>query len=99
MLQAQLFFDKDELIGTQSQEEFIMKFLIKHKMIGATVIRGAGGFGPNQALKRPDALFSFDEIPMIILFIDEEEKVKKVLTRLKPQVVNCFITVTRVEKW
>lgn len=99
MLQAQLFFDKDELIGAQSQEEFIMKFLIKHKMVGATVIRGHSGFGPNQALKRPDALFSFDEIPMMILFIDEEEKVKKVLIKLKPHLINCLITTMHVEKW
>lgn len=99
MLQAQLFFDRDEILGTQSQEEFIMQFLIKHKMIGATVIKAQSGFGPNQLLKRPDALFSFDEVPMLIIFIDEEEKVKKVLGKLKPLVKNCLITTTKVEKW
>jgi PII-like signaling protein len=78
MLQAQIFFDKDEIIG---------------------VIRAISGFGPNQLLKRPDALFSFDEVPMIVTFIDEKEKVKHVLTKLKPLVKNCLIVTTEVQKW
>ncbi len=99
MLQAQLFFDRDELVETQSQEEFIMQFLIKHKIIGATVIRADSGFGPSQLMKRPDLLFSFDEIPMIILFIDEEEKVRNVLTKLRPLINKCLIITKQVEKW
>lgn len=99
MLEAKIFFDKDELTEAQSLEEFIMQFLIHHKIIGATVIRGESGFGPNQLLKRPDMLFSFDEIPMIIMFIDEEEKVRTTLTKLKAQITNCVIITTKVERW
>lgn len=99
MLQAQLFFDKDELIGTESMEDFIMGFLIKHKVIGATLIRCESGFGPNQLLKRPDELFSFDEIPMMITFIDEETKVRETLTKLRQLVSSCFIITFQVERW
>lgn len=99
MLEAKLFFDKDELTETQSLEEFIMQFLIRHDISGATAIRGDSGFGPKQLLKRPDILFSFDERPMLIIFIDEEEKIRKTLTELKTLVKNCVIVTTQVEKW
>lgn len=99
MLQAQIFFDKDELKGTQSLYEFILQFLIKQKIKGATVFQGKLGYGESQRLNRPDELFSFDEIPMMITFIDENEKVKMVLRALRKEIRSGFIITNQVEKW
>lgn len=99
MIQAQIYIDADELKGTQPLSEFILQFLIKQKIAGATVFRGSFGYGENQHLNRPDALFSFDEIPMMITFIDEDEKVKAALTALRIKVKNGFIVTNQVEKW
>jgi PII-like signaling protein len=97
MLQAQIFIDKDELHGSQQLYDFIFKFLIRHKIKGATAFRGQIGFGPNQHLQRPDSLFSFDEPPMMITFIDETEKVKNVIALLRKEVKNGLITTHAVE--
>ena len=43
--------------------------------------------------------FSFDEPPMLIVFIDYEEKVKTILTALRKITTRGFITVHKVEKW
>ncbi|MGZ3918647.1 MAG: DUF190 domain-containing protein [Bacteroidia bacterium] len=99
MLQAQIFFDKDELKDTQSLYEFILQFLIKQKIKGATVFQGKLGYGENQRLNRPEALFSFDETPMMITFIDEEEKVKSALTALRKEVKRGFIVTNKVDAW
>lgn len=99
MLQAQIYIDKDELHGLKPLNEFILEFLIRHKIAGATAFRGQAGFGVNQHLKRPDALFSFDEPPMMITFIDEDSKVRAVLTALRKEVTCGFIVSSSVEKW
>jgi hypothetical protein len=99
MLQAQIFIDKDELNGMQPLYEFIMEFLIEQKIKGATLLQGKLGFKNHEKLLRPDDLFSFDETPMIIIFIDEEEKVKTALTLLRAEIKNCFIVTNKVEEW
>lgn len=99
MIQAQIFIDADELKGTQPLHEFIMQFLIKHKASGATLFRGRQGFGSNQHLKIPNQLFSFDETPMLISFIDDDKKVKQTLTELRKVYSGGFIVIHTVEQW
>jgi PII-like signaling protein len=99
MLQANIYFDKDDLLGSQSLEEFIMEFLLKKKVSGATAFRGAFGFGQNQHMKQPNLLFSFDEPPMMITFVDEDEKVKRTLTDLRKVFKGGLITTHLVDRW
>ena len=83
MMQAQLFFDKDDRKRDQYLHKFIMDFLIKSGIAGATLFEGTAGFGKNDHIQRPNQLFSFDETPVVITFIDEDEKVKMALTELR----------------
>lgn len=99
MTQAQIFIDADDLKETQLVYEFILQFLIVQNIKGATVFRGRLGYGENQRLNRPNDLFSFDETPMMITFIDDDEKVKSVLTELRSQYKGGFIVTHHVEKW
>jgi len=97
MLQAQIYIDKDEVFGNHPLYEYIMRFLIRHRIAGATAFRGQIGFGVHHQLKRPDSIFSFDEPPMLITFIDEEHKVRDVLKALRKDVSSGFIVVNQVE--
>ena len=99
MLQAQIFVDKDELRGSQPLYEFIMQFLLLHKVSGATAFSAMMGFGKNQQMKRPGELFSFDETPMVITFIDEEEKVRDVLTKLRAEYKGGLIIIHNVDQF
>lgn len=99
MLQAQIYIDKDDLNGTQPLYEFILKFLIKHKIAGATVFEGKAGYGGNKRVNSPSDLFSFDNSPMMITFIDDSEKVRSVLTELRKEVKGGFIVTNPVQKW
>lgn len=99
MLQAQIFFDKDEIHDTKPMNEFIMDFLINHKIKGATSFKGHAGFGKNQYMKNPSRLFSFDEPPMLIVFIDEDENVLRVLKELRKEMTTGFIVTSKVDKF
>ena len=99
MLQAQIYVDKDALKGSHPLYEFILQFLIRHKIKGATVFRGTLGYGKDQYLNRPTALFSFDSTPMMITFIDDDEKVKAALTALRKEMKGGYIITSQVEQW
>ena len=99
MTQAQIFFDKDKFKDDKPMTDYIMEFLAENDILGATAFRGELGFGENQKINRPGRLFSFDEPPMLITFIDQDEKVIKVLTTLRKKVKTGFIVVNPVEIW
>ncbi len=99
MTQVQIFYDKDKFRENKPMTDYIMEFLAENEILGATAFRGELGFGENQQIKRPGRLFSFDEPPMLITFIDQEEKVNKVLTAFRKKVKSGFIVVNQVEIW
>ncbi len=98
MLQAHIYIDKEEMKGEKPLYQFILEFLLKNGIVGATAFRGVMGFGRNHHLKNPDRLFSFDEPPMLIIFIDEKDKVRNVLKELKKENSTGFTIVSEVEK-
>lgn len=85
MTQVQIFIDKDDLIGSKYVSDFIMKFLLENDISGATMFKGWMGFGKNHVLKKPNDIFSFDETPLLITFIDNDEKVDSVLLGLRKE--------------
>lgn len=97
MLQAQIFIYKHELVGTQTLYEFILQLLIKQNINGATVFEGSLGYGINQRINKPNALFSFDETPMSVVFVDSELKVKHALKALRNVWKGGLIVTSTVE--
>ena len=51
--------------------------------MGASVFTAILGYGHKHHLHNPRNLGNVDESPIMILFIDEEEKVNKVLPHIK----------------
>lgn len=99
MLQAHIYINKDELKGESLLHEFIMHFLIETGISGATSFVGYTGFGRHHRLKQPMQQFSFDETPMLIVFIDEDVKVKEAITELRKQYTGGLIITHLVEQW
>lgn len=99
MKQASIYFDKDKYFNDKPMADYLMEFLHESNVRGATIFRGEAGFGESRAIKRPKQLFSFDDPPMVIVFIDEDEKVNQALTLLRKKVKTGFIVVNQVEIW
>ncbi|MFC0319171.1 MULTISPECIES: DUF190 domain-containing protein [Olivibacter] len=99
MVQAQIFINKNEFLGGQPLYEFIMQFLIKHQVKSATAFNGSLGYLQGSHLSRPNDLFSFDEVPLLITFIDSEEKIKEVLKSLRTVTQSGYVIVHDVKEW
>jgi len=99
MIQAQIFVDKDELIGSEPLYQFIVKFLLQKHIMGATAYQGRIGYGDSQHLNRPNELFSFDETPIIVTCIDEDAKVIAVIKELRQVYKGGFIITHQVDRW
>ena len=55
----------------------------EEKMFGVTIIRGIAGFGQNREVHTSSLLTLSLELPLIIEFYDEPEKVEKAIQLLK----------------
>jgi len=99
MIQAQIFIDKDEWKGMKPLHQFMMEILMQNDIVGATSFEGYTGYGKHQRLKRPNREYSFDETPMLIVFTDEAEKVKKALKEIRKHYKGGYIVTHSVEQW
>ena len=55
----------------------------EEKIFGVTIVRGVAGFGKNREIHTSSLLTLSLELPLIIEFYDEPEKVKKAIQMLK----------------
>jgi len=99
MTQAQIFIDKDEWRGMKPLHQSIMHFLMENAIAGATPFAGYSAFGRNHRLKQPTRQYSFDETPMLITFIDDTIKVKRVISELRKEYRGGLIVTHPVESW
>jgi PII-like signaling protein len=99
MIQAQFFIDKDELFHDELLSDFVLRFLLDHNVDGATVFVGRNGFGKHQKVNRPNDLFSFDETPLLITFVDEKEKMEHTIQALRQVITSGFLITHPVTIW
>ena len=99
MLKAQIYTNTEQFKNSKPLEHYILELLLSQGIAGATVVRGKAGFGTEKKIMEPDLLFSFDEVPVIITFIDEKEKVTTALKKLREEIKNVLIVTSAVEKF
>ncbi|MFT4031121.1 MAG: DUF190 domain-containing protein [Siphonobacter sp.] len=98
MLQAQIILDKDEMDENgQPLYLTILQWMVQHNLVTATVFEGISGISASHRITRPGALFSFDEPPVLILFEDEDEKVRAALREIRTFSPTAFIIAYEVE--
>jgi hypothetical protein len=98
MLEISVFLDEDDRYQGMRMEEYIVRYLMHHGIMGATVFSGAMGFGHRHHLHHPHVLGTEDEKPRMILFIDEETRVREVLPHIKEVVREGLIVARTVER-
>lgn len=97
MVKAEIYIDLGRVYGEQSLHDFVMKFLLEHDIAGATSFTAYAGFGKHHRIKRPNELFSFDEPPVLISFIDDEKKVRSVIKKLREYLKGGLIIIQKIE--
>jgi PII-like signaling protein len=66
--------------------------------MGASVFPAVMGYGQKHHLHHTKGIGTVDEGPIMILFVDEEEKVRGVLPHIKDVIKDGLIVAKRVER-
>ncbi len=99
MLQAQIFLDEEDRHEDRPLHEYILRYLMHHRIRGATLFRGMMGFGAQHHLHAPGRLGALDDRPLMITFIDLEERVIPALEHLRSTMRDGLIVTSRVDVW
>jgi PII-like signaling protein len=99
MLQAQIFLDEDDRFEEHPLYEYILRYLMHHGIVGATLFRGTMGFGSQHHLNVPGRLGALDDRPLMITFIDDEDRVRSVLPHLASALRDGMIVTAEVHRW
>jgi hypothetical protein len=92
-----VFIDEDDLYNGALMYEYLIRYLMRNDILGATVISAMGGYGHKRHFHAPKRMGNVDESPMLIIFIDAEEKVNRVLPHIKDVVKEGLIVKKQVE--
>lgn len=75
----------------------ILELVRRHGAVGATVLRGIEGFGPEHHLSTERLPDISDNLPLVIEIVESEERIAALLPFLDRVVQRGTITVTPVE--
>jgi PII-like signaling protein len=98
MLEVKIFIDTEDQYGDSTLHEAILRYLLHRGIKGATLFRGVMGFGAHHHLNEPRRFAASDATPMMIVFVDEEDRVRSVLPALKEMIAEGLIVANNVEK-
>ncbi len=90
------FGENDQHEGRPLYEAIVMKARQAH-LAGATVLRGAMGFGHSSRLHTAKILRLSDDLPLVVEIVDSEEKVRAFLPELEGMMTSALLTLERVE--
>ena len=90
------FGENDQHEGRPLYEAIVMKARQAH-LAGATVLRGAMGFGHSSRLHTAKILRLSDDLPLVVEIVDAEEKVRAFLPQLETMMTSSLVTLERVE--
>lgn len=88
--------DSDRYEGKPMYEAIVRKAR-EAGLAGATVLRGAEGFGANSVVHTSTILGMSTDLPVVIEIVDEDEKIKLLLPHLETMVQEGMITMEHVK--
>lgn len=88
--------ESDQFEGRPLYEAIVLKAR-ESRLAGATVLRGAMGFGQSSRLHTSKILRLSDDLPLVVEIIDSEEKIRALLPSIKKMVGGGLVTLEKVQ--
>ncbi|GIX08447.1 DUF190 domain-containing protein [Elioraea sp.] len=96
-LLLRIFIGEDDRDGDRPLYEAIVLKARELHLAGATVLRGAMGFGRSSRLHTTKILRLSQDLPLVIEIVDAEEKIRDFLAVLDGLMGSGLVTLERVE--
>ena len=96
-LLARIYIGESDTWHGRPLYEAIVHLLRERGSAGATVLRGIEGFGANAHLHTTRLLRLSEDLPILIEVVDQEDRIRAVLSELDEMVGDGLITLEKVE--
>lgn len=87
--------ESDEFEGRPLHEALVFKAR-EMGLAGATVLRGAMGFGRSSRMHTAKILRLSDDLPLVIEVIDTENQIARLLAEAEPMLGSCLVTLEKI---
>jgi PII-like signaling protein len=91
-----IFIGESDRWRHRSLADALLELLRKEGFAGATILRGAQGFGAHSVIHRDSILRLSNDLPVVVEVVDSEEKVESVLPALDEMLDGGMITMEKV---
>lgn len=81
--EVNIYLDEGDMYESRPMYEYILRYLMHEGIAGATMFRGAIGYGKRHHLHYPGKIGAVDDVPILITFVDKAEQCRKVTPHLK----------------
>ena len=92
-----VFFGEDDRFHNRPLYEAIILRAGEAQLAGATVLRGAAGFGHSSRLHTTKILRLSQDLPLVVEIVDTEEKIKAFLPTLDSMMQSGLVTLEKVQ--
>jgi uncharacterized protein len=95
MTLMRIFISENDRFGKQPLFEALMALLLKEGFSGATVLKGAMGFGSSSIMHTDRILRLSQDLPVVVEVVEEQGKIDAILPRIEGMFQGGLITLEK----
>lgn len=97
-LMLRIYFTEGRRRHGRELHRVLADAMLAHGLRGATVLRGIEGFGRRGRISSERAVEAFNDLPMLVEVVDDEEKVRSFVTVLDTLLDDGLVTLERIQR-
>lgn len=97
-LMLRIYLGESRRRGGRELYRVLTEAMLAHGLRGATVLRGIEGFGRRRRVSSVRAVDTFNDLPMLIEVVDDEETVRAFIPVLETLLDDGLVTLERIQR-
>lgn len=96
-LQLTIYINEADRHEDGPLHEYLVRRMLRLHIAGATVLRGAMGFGKHGRLHEKRLFGVSDDRPVVIIAVDDEQRIRDIVGEIRRLVPDGLVTLHRVD--